>query len=234
MSDQVGSYAPVPADSSPPPSQVWLSAVIRPSVATYEGLVRDPRATANRAYAWVFVSSLVGFGLSWLIGLVFPNPMAALLAAMPESDSSLGPQLIFLICGAPVAGVLAVVSLALSAGLSQLVASALGGTGTYGKLTYALAAYLTPLTPISSVISAIPLVNCLALPLALYALVLNVIAVKAVNQFGWGKAVASSVLIFAAILIGVAVLVIVILALLGPAIGTVFSNIVQDITTPVP
>ena len=118
--------------------------------------------------------------------------------------------------------------------MSDLRNTLLGGTGTYAKLAYAFAAYLAPLTLVSSFISAIPLVNCLTLPIAIYGIVLNVIAVKAVHQFGWGKALASSVLVFAGILLVVAVGVIVILALLGPAIGTVFSNIVEGITTPVP
>ena len=58
-------------------------------------------------------------------------------------------------------------------------------------------------------------------------------AVKAVNQFGWGKAIASSVLPLALILVPVAVIAI--LLLLGPVIGNVFSNIVGEMAlTPVP
>ena len=114
------------------------------------------------------------------------------------------------------------------------VAGALGGTGSYSKLAFAFAAYLAPLSVISSVLGLIPYVNCLAFPLGIYGIVLNVTAVKAVNQLSWGKAIAASVVILAGVVIGVACLTIVILALLGPAIGNVFSNIIQEIGTPVP
>jgi hypothetical protein len=130
-----------------------------------------------------------------------------------------------------------VLGLMISAGLTQLIASALGGTGSYSKLVYAFATYSAPLAIISSIVGSIPYVNYLAFPLSIYGMVLNVIAVKAVNQFGWGKAIASSWLILASILLVVvlvAVMVIAILTLLGPIIGSVFSGIIQGLETPVP
>jgi Yip1-like protein len=234
MSADVGSLPPVPAGAPLSWSQAWLLAITRPSVATFESIARDPRATANRAYGWIFVSTLLTYAivllgqwvLSALRGGASPGPLAA--------DGLVGSTLIFLVCGAPLGAVFAVVGLMISAGLSQLIAGALGGAGSYARLAYVIAAYLAPLTLISSVIGFFPLANCLLFPLGIYALVLNVIAVKAVNQFGWGKAVVSSAVVLVGVLIVVAVFVIVILALLGPAIGNVFSNIIQEMGTPVP
>lgn len=75
-----------------------------------------------------------------------------------------------------------------------------------------------------------PLVNCLAFPLGIYGLVLNAIAVKAVHQFSWGRALAASFALLAvALLCLLPVFVIVVLAILGPAIGNIFSNIVNEI-----
>ena len=134
-----------------------------------------------------------------------------------------------LLCTVPFAAVMSVIGLVISAGITQFFAGALGGTGSYSKLVYAFAAYSAPLSVITGVIGAIPLVNCLAIPLGFYGLALNVIANKAVNQFSWGRAIVSSVIFIAAILIFVAVLVIIGLALLGPVIGEIFSDIVQNI-----
>jgi hypothetical protein len=110
----------------------------------------------------------------------------------------------------------------------------LGGVGSHSELVYAQAAFLAPLTLMIDVLGVIPFINCLIFPLAIYGVVLNVISIKAVNRFGWGKAIASSVLIWGAALWLVSVFVIVILALTGPAVGHVFSNIIQEIGTPTP
>ncbi len=227
-----------PAASQPSGSfswiQVWTNALTRPSVATFEELVRDPKATSGRAYAWVFITALIGSGFSVLIELALAGISGSASSAESGAIATLGGSIMRLVCAVPVIAVLSVLGLMISAGITQLIASAIGGTGTYSKLVYAFAAYLAPLALITGVLGAIPYVNCLTFPLGLYSIVLNVTAVKAVHQFGWGKAVASSILILAGILVVVAVVIIVILALLGPAIGSVFSNIIRDIGTPVP
>lgn len=202
-------------------SEVWVSALTQPSVATFEGFVQDPDATSKRAYTWVLVSALISYAISALVSMV----RIAGAQGGPDASGTLG----ILICGAPIAALLSVLGLAISAGITQAIASALGGTGTYSKLAYTFAAYLAPLALISGVLSSIPYLNLLSYPLAIYGIVLNVIAVKAVHQFSWGKAIASSVLILVAILVLVACMVIVVLALLGPAIGNIFSNIVEGI-----
>ena len=80
----------------------------------------------------------------------------------------------------------------------QWIAKLFGGTGTYDKLLYAFAAITVPFTIISSVFvlfSAIPFVGIctgiISIGLSIYALVLQVMAVKAVNRFGWGEAAGS-------------------------------------------
>ena len=230
MSAEFGSLSPTPANPPMSAIQVWLLAITRPSVAAYESIVRDPGASANRAYVWVFVSGLVSYAIAllgqWLLGGFGGSSLYGTTGA--------GSPLIFVICGVPVGAVLSIVGLMITAGLSQAVAGALGGTGSYSKLAFAIAAYTAPLSLISSVLGVIPYVNCLLVPLAIYGIVLNVTAVKAVNQFSWGKAIVASVVILAGVLFAVACVTIVILALLGPAIGNVFSNIIQEIGTPVP
>jgi hypothetical protein len=195
-------------------------------VATFEGLVQDPNATERRAYTWIFVSALIGLAISALLGIVFGT-------STPESPEAtgvmVGSSLTCLICGAPISAGLSVLGLMIMAGITQLIAGALGGTGTYSKLVYAFAAYTAPLTLITSVLGAIPYINFLTVPLVIYGMVLNVIAVRAVHQFGWGKAIASSVVILVGILVLVAIVVIAILLLLGPVVGNVFSNIVENI-----
>ena len=203
-------------------------------VETFERLAQAPNAGSDTGFLWVFISTLLGYAFSilaqWaLASLLNTNSRETLGASLPLSSYPL-----LLLCGAPFGAVCAVIGLMISAGITQLIAGMLGGTGTYSKLVYVLAAYLAPLTLVLSILSSIPVIKCLTFPIGIYAIALNVMAIKAVNQFGWGKALASSVLIYIGILLIIAVTVIIILALLGPAIGNVFSNIIKEIGTPRP
>jgi len=210
--------------------EVWLSALARPSAATYAGLVNRPNVTLARAYLWVLVSALAGTFLSVLLQWAFAPVVRAVL---PDSaPSGFGPAT--LVCAPAAAAVLTVMGLTLGAGYSHLIARALGGTGTFTQLAYAVAAYVAPLGFVLSVVSALPLLVCLTLPLALYGLALNVIAIKGTHQLSWGRAIASSGVILGLGLFILGLLIIVILALTGPAIGNVFSNIIQDLGTPAP
>jgi len=216
--------------------QVWMRALTQPSVVTYEELIRDPGARPGRAYIWVVVASLIEFFVVMLGQLALVGSFGGDLQDALPMIGLLGSSV--LICGAPIVAVLSLLALMISAGISQLVAGALGGIGTYSRLVYAIAAYLAPLSIITSVLGLIPFLGvCLIFPLGIYAIVLNVIAIKAVNQFDWGKAILSSAAILGMIL-GIAVVlaavVILILALLGPAVGNVFSNIIETLPTPGP
>lgn len=206
--------------------EIWFRALTRPSESTFDEITRDPNLSARRAYGWIILSSLVGFILYVMIG--------SLTGATSSLNQEVGSTILFLLCGAPFAVTSALVGIIFTAGVSQLIAGALGGEGSYTKLVYALSAYVAPLGLITSLLSAIPFALLLAYPLGLYGIFLNILAIKAVNKFGWGRAAISSIAILILLFALVAIVVIVILALLGPAIGEVFSEIQQGINTPAP
>ena len=167
-------------------SETWIKALTQPSVETFEEIICDPNASNRRAYNWVFVSALISYIVAMLV-------VAVTGVSMTGSVEGAGFNVLTLICCAPVGGLLAVLGLAISAGITQTVASMLCGTGSYDKLVYANAAYIAPLSLVSGLLSYIPIIRFLTVPLGLYGIVLNVMAVKAVNRFSWGKAVSSSV-----------------------------------------
>jgi len=222
--------APVPQTWS----EVWFKALAQPSVDTYQNLVSRPGVSSRRAYTWVFLGSLIGSVLI-LLGNLFFGSLSP-VGAEQASDFLGGygfPVLIFA-CLLPLGGLFAILNLIFIAGISQVIARALGGYGTYKELSYAFGAYLAPLGIIGSVLFMVPYINCLTIPIGIYAVFLNILAIKSVHRFEWGKALASSVAIIAIILLLLAGVTIWVLVLLGPSIGDVFSNIIQEIGTPVP
>jgi hypothetical protein len=196
---------------------IWAKALTKPSVETFERISESPHATTRRAYNWIFIAGAIGTAVIFLISI-----------GLGSDPGFFGSMLLTLICLVPVSGLFAVLGLIISAGLSQAIATMLGGEGSFAKLAYTIASYAAPLSLVSAAVSTIPFVQCLGIPLGIFGIVLNVAAIKAVNKFSWGKAILSSVVILIGILLLVAAVVIIGLALLGPAIGNVFQNIIDN------
>lgn len=199
--------------------ETWVKALTQPKVEAYEQIANDPDASLLSASLWVFLGTLVAMFISLPISFAL-NPQ--MIEAMQEikiggEGGALTVALIVMLCMTPLAGVLAVLGLMFSTAVIQLVARLFGGQGSFGQLYYTFAAFTGPITPISALISVIPLVNCLGIFVSIYSLVLQVIAIKATNRFGWGAAVASllipGVVVLVVICCGVAAMA----SVLGPA-----------------
>jgi hypothetical protein len=165
--------------------EVWKLVLTEPTEASFETILADPQASANRAYTWIFITGLIGgvlnVGAQSIWGSAFRNLFSA------NNRVNLTP-----ICGVicvPVGAALAVVFLIISVGLQHLVARAIGGKGIFDDLIYASAAFAAPLSLISSALGMIPLLGCLGIFLAFYGLGLSVIAVKAVHRLDTGRAI---------------------------------------------
>jgi hypothetical protein len=213
MSHQFETPTPPGPENPTSWSEVWTAAVAQPSVKTYAQLSDHPDASSGRAFIWIVASAAISYAFSLIIELV----VGAL-------DSTL--LLLALVCGFPIVAILVTVAFAINSGVTQLVARVLGGTG--------LAAYIAPLTIFTSVLSTLPVLRFLNVALWIYGLVLNVISVKAVHRFGWGRAIASSLAITMVALFLAACAAVFFLVLLGPGIEETFGDIANQLLTPVP
>ena len=147
--------------------------------------------------------------------------------------------LVTAICGAPIGALIAVVAFAIVVGVVQLIAKMFGGRGTFDQAAYTIAAIVAPFYLVSGVLtllSAIPYAGlcfgALGFIAGIYVLVLEVMAVKGVNQFGWGPAIASFLVPVLAIACCVSIGVIGVLRALGPGINDIFNSIQQSLPTP--
>lgn len=200
-------------------SEIWVKAVTEPSEETYREIIFDPGASNRKANTWMFLAAMGGWVLNIILGTFLGTSiLAGQLESAPIAILST------MVCAVPMAGVMAVISLIISSGIIQGIARLLGGEGQRKELAVGMAAYLAPLSLVSSLISTIPIIGAVSYLISLYALVLNVIAVKSLNRFEWWKAVIASLGVFL-VIVGVAVVVILLLVFLGPAIGEIFKSL---------
>jgi hypothetical protein len=224
MSDE--SNLPVMPGPPEPFYRTWMNVLTRPTEQTFAEMAVSPDAAPGKAYLWVFLAGMISAFISAVVQGVFLADQETTLAAN---------FLIAMFCCIPVLGGLSVLGLMINAGLVQLAAGMFKGVGTYDQLAYVFGAISVPVTLIGSVLSvfyAVPfLAFCLwplSLLLFLYFLVLEVIAVKGVNRFGWGEAV-GSVLVLPLALIFCACASIGLIMVMGLSVGDIFSQINQSL-----
>ena len=204
--------------------QTWTKALTKPNEQTYAEIASSPTAKASTGYLWVFVAYLIQIFLSALV----PNQALENLATQYGygelfASRGLGSTLVTAICGAPIGAAIGTILFAIGVFIIQWLARMFGGRGTNEQLTYALASIVSPyliVSGIAALLSAIPYVGfCFSAVLALgglYILVLEIMAVKGINQVSWGAAIGS-------VLIPVVVIGGLIACVLGAAFAAVFS-----------
>ncbi len=241
MNQMPGTGVPPVMSSGPKPFfQVWIDALTKPSEMTFAEMANSPSAKSSTAYLWVFVGYLVEF---FFISLVGNENLRRMMEQYGGSQTGfgagIGGRLIVAVCGAPIIAVIGVIFFAIGVAIVQWIAGMFGGKGNMTQLAYALAAIQAPFLIVGGIVNllaAIPFVGlCFSVLLSIagiYVFVLQVMAVKGVNQFGWGAAIGS--LLIPGLVIGFlcACLVIGSLMALGPVIGNVFSSINQSLVAP--
>jgi hypothetical protein len=233
------SNEPIVPGSNPEMSLIdtWIAAITKPKEETYARIAAQPSASTTKAFLWVFVASLFTSLVSLVASLggqmenfrqMLPPEIANQLPAGTESSIGIGT----IICGAPVGAIFAVLGFAIGTALVQWVAKLFGGTGTFDKLAYAFSAITVPYSVVSSILallSLIPFVGILtgliSLALLPYVIVLEVLAVKAVNRLDTGKAVGAVLLPGLVIFLIICCCVIIGVSVLLPVMSETFQGI---------
>ena len=226
---------------------IWLKAVTKPSEQTFVDITESPNANSKTAYIWVFIAGTISAILQAFASAIYTaagtssplQQIPGLEQYIPQSTGGgggVGAALIGGLCASPVAGLLSIVFFAIFVAIIQWIAKLFGGSGTYDKLLYAFAAITVPVSVVSSllaILSAIPFVGIctgvISFGLSIYALVLQVMAVKGVNRFGVGQAVGSVFIPGCVVFIICACVIAAGVMLLGPVIGNTFGDINQGL-----
>lgn len=217
--------------------QTWVNALTKPSEQTFAEMASSPNAKATTAYLWVFLGGVVQLVVAFLVqGVAVRRLLEQQGYGGNLPGGGVGFTLISAVCGGPILAVISVVFFAIFTAIVQWIAKMFGGKGTFDQLAYTLAAIATPFSLISAVfvvLDLIPLVGlCFRVLLGLaglYVFVLEIMAVKGVNQFGWGPAVGSLLIPAAVLFLVCCCLVFAISAAMGAAVGNIFSTINQSL-----
>jgi hypothetical protein len=212
--------------------QRWITALTRPDERTYAAMAASPNAKATTGYLWYFIGALVQVLLVALVQGVIFQKYAPELANLFGGRSSLG--LIF--CGGPITAVLSTLTFVIGTAVVQWIARMFGGRGTNDQLAYVLSNILTPYLVISGVLTLLyaipvvgPLLSLVGLAAGIYIVVLEVMAVKGVNQFGWGAAIGSLLIPGLVIFLIICCAMIGIFALLYPSMREIIPQIQQSV-----
>jgi hypothetical protein len=231
-------YKPGPAGWLP----VWIKAVTKPNEQTFIEITEHPDATSKTAFIWMFVagtfSGVIQAFLQAIYGLTGaaqPLPIPG-LEEFTQTTGAGDPTAVLVglaagLCLSPVAGLVTVVLYAVVVAIMQWVAKMFGGVGTFDKLAYAIAAISVPVTLVSmllALLAAIPYVglcfSIVSIGVSIYALVLQIMAVKGVNRFGWGQAIGTVFLPGLAIFLVCCCVVFGASMLFGVAFNEIFQN----------
>ena len=236
MSDQL-SNAPITPAAPPSIFQTWINALTRPNEQTYRDIAASPNAKATTAYLWMFISSIVTSIITLIIrGATLRDRLSQSGLSTDQVGTGIGGILVALICVVPILAAIGTLFFAIGVAIIQWIAKMFGGTGTFDQMAYTFAAISVPYSLVSAVfilLSAIPYVGgCFSVILGLaglYILVLEIMAVKGVNQFGLWPAIGS--LFIPGLVVGLfcCCIFVALGAALGPAIGNVFSTINQSL-----
>lgn len=188
---------------NPPPADIpeklsaletWRLALTQPNEETFQRISEDPSASLGRAIGWIALSSGIAYAIGAFAQLLFIQslPLSSFVEGAEEvfsGDLLAGISSLFILaCGLPVVVIASTLGTLLFAGLIHFTAGALGGSGSFRQLVHAFAAISAPFTLVSALLGLIPIVNCLTIPLALYVIVLNILAIKVVHRLSWGAA----------------------------------------------
>ncbi len=230
-------------DRPPPqgPFPVWSKVFTKPGEQTFIEITSHPDARARSAYIWVFavgtLAGLINSLTQFVLTFAQLQNLTAEAGGLPGSPGVFGTAgLLSALCFAPITGIFLLSGFAMGVSIIHGTARFLGGQGSFDKLAYAIGAILVPVTLISAFLipfNAIPYVIFCTGPLLLviniYMWYLEVAAIKAVHQLGWGEAAGAFFLPTLLAFLSCGVLVLLTLRMTGLSINDIMEQLQRGV-----
>ena len=212
--------------------RVWMKAVTKPNEQTFIDITEHPDAQPKTAYIWIFLVGTLSTIVTGLIQAILVAAGVSSQLGVQGAGSSVGVSIFATICASPIAGGISVLFFALGIAIVQWIAKLFGGTGTYDKLVYAVAAISVPFSLVSMFLvplNVVPYLNIctglISFGLSIYVIYLQITAVKAVHGFGWLEA---AIAVFLPVILLVFLCAFAVLGIMK-AVGPSLNNILQQL-----
>lgn len=156
--------------------EVWSMVLASPGVETFERILVAPGVSRGRAFTWLFMSFVLGFGI-------------ALARIWSYLEYPWTTALMWLLLSLVLA-----LAMFINSSVMQLAARLLGGVGTNREFVFSFAAFTAPLFIIRILVSMVAIHPVFDWAIMTYELLLTIMALKAVNRFGWLRAIVAMAL----------------------------------------
>lgn len=206
-------------------SEVWTAVLTRPSVQTFEEILRDPAATRQRAMRWITLTWIVYALFVGILTLGEVSNLSVMPRGMNLSPSELRASMTTgLMCALPLLVLLGVLAFRLLVWAVQFVARRLVGESKNeqgAQVAYTFASIQAPLNVLSLLFAALPaspILSLVSLAATIYQFYLMSLAVRTVYGVSGGRSAAIIALTFLLLLmvvVALSVLIVLVLRLLA-------------------
>jgi hypothetical protein len=182
--------------------EIWRDVWTNPGVEAFWSILKERDHSATRGFIWIGVTSLV-LGLA---GALTSGPVFSSVNSQVPSFLSTGQTLLTAVCTVILAPIFTIISMMILTGIFHLIAKLFHGDGTWGDLVFCVATVVAPASIISGVLGTVwglvsqvqilfflvaIFAGVIGVALAIYNIVLYVLAVKASENVGTGGGIAT-------------------------------------------
>ncbi len=182
--------------------EIWRDVWTNPGVEAFWSILKERNHSATRGFIWIGVTSLV-LGLA---GALTSGPIYSSINSQVPGFISTGQTLLTAVCTVILAPIFTIISMMILTGVFHLIAKLFHGNGTWGDLVFCVATVVAPASIISGVLGTVwglvsqvqilyflvaIFAGVIGVALAIYNIVLYVLAVKASENVGTGGAIAT-------------------------------------------
>jgi hypothetical protein len=179
--------------------EIWWDVWLHPGIAPFQTMLKEPNHEMTRGFIWVAVITFIVTLISYLFSALFMrNMMADAFSGTPFQNYT--SYTLSSICGVILSPIFAIIGISVSAGIYHWVAKLFHGQGNWNELVFCLSAVTAPGTLVGGAIGLFTLLFFqnplilfipvfMSLLFAVYIFVLNVNAIRAVEDIGTWQAI---------------------------------------------